>query len=230
MELRNGVEVAVQSPRRWAMVVGLVFALGWPLVFAAIIPNQNLHDLRQDGIVVAAEWISLIVLYAIVTGLERRPFFSTVGWQVPRLWDWIIIACLALLAAAACLVLAKQHPVMSLHGSILAQIYGIPIALRAAMVFTAGICEETLFRGYAIERLKLLAGSIWLGGLIATVLFALAHTPRYGFSTGLLGVAAIGAALALLYIWRRNIWPCVALHWFIDGFSLLIIPAFVTLR
>lgn len=222
--------VATQSPSRWAMVVGLVFALGWPLAFAAIIPNQNLHDLRQDGIVLAAEWISVLVLYAIVTGLERRPFFATVGWRVPGLWDWIIIAFLALLATAICLVLAKQHPTMPLRGSILAQIYGVPIALRAAMVFTAGICEETLFRGYSIERLKLLTGSIWLGGLIATVLFALAHTPRYGFSTGLLGVAAIGAALALLYIWRRNIWPCVALHWFIDGLSLLIIPAFVTLR
>ncbi len=223
-------DVAIQSPRRWPTVVGLVFALGWPLALAAIIPNQNLHDLRQDGIVLAAEWISLLVLYAIVTGLERRPFFATVGWRMPKLGDWIVIACLALLAVAICLVLAKQHPAMPLRGSILAQIFGVPLALRAAMVFTAGICEETLFRGYAIERLKLLTGSIWLGGLIATVLFALGHLPRYGFSTGLLGVAAIGAALALLYIWRRNIWPCIALHWFIDGLSLLIIPAFVTLR
>jgi uncharacterized protein len=212
------------------MVVGLAFAMGWPLVLAAISPNQNLRDLRQDGIVLAAEWISLLVLYAIVTGLERQPFFATVGWRAPRPRDWIIIAWLAILAAALCVILAKQHATMPVRGSILAQVYGVPIALRAAMVFTAGICEETLFRGYAIERLKLLAGNIWLAGLIATVLFTLAHIPRYGLSMGLVGVGGIAVALALLYIWRRNIWPCVALHWFVDGISLLIIPAFVTPR
>ena len=86
---------------------------------------QNLHDQRQDTIVLVAEWASLVILYAIVTRLERRPFFST---------------------------------------------------------------------------------------------------------TGFLGVAGIAVMLTLLYIWRRNIWPCIALHWLIDGFPLLVIPAFVTLK
>jgi uncharacterized protein len=221
---------ATQSPRRWATIIGVVFALGWPFVLAIFIPNGNLHDLRQDGIILAAEWIWVIVVYAIVTGLERRLFFSTVGWRTPKRSDLTIVVFFALVAAALCFIIAKHQVSPSVRGTILAQVYGVPLAMRAALVFTAGICEETIYRGYALERLKLLTGNIWLGGFVATALFALAHLPRYGFTTGLLGVFFIGAVLSLIYIWRRNLWPCVALHWLVDGFALLIVPAFVTFK
>jgi membrane protease YdiL (CAAX protease family) len=63
--------------------------------------------------------------------------------------------------------------------------------------------------------------------IAAIALFTLGHFGRYGFSPGLLAVAVIGAALSFLYVWRRNIWPCIVLHWFIDGTQLLIATAFV---
>lgn len=220
----------MQPPRRWTVIVGLVFAMGWPLLLAAITHDANLHDVRQDGIVLAAEWIWLLVVYGIVAGLERRPFFSTAGWRAPERSDWIMIAFFALIAAGMCALLAKQHPAMAVRGTILAQVYGVPLAMRAALVFTAGVCEETVFRGYGIGRLMLLTGNVWLGALITLLFFTLPHASRYGFSTGLLGVAAIGALLTAIYIWRRNIWPCIVLHWLIDGTSLLILPAFVTPR
>ncbi len=216
--------------RRSAMVVGVIFAMGWPLLLALSIPVQNLHDVRQDLIVVVSEWLSVVVLYGIVTLWERRPFFSTVGWVRLKRRDWIAIGFFALIAAAMCFILWRQHRTASMHGTMFAQIYGVPLAVRIALVFTAGVCEETLFRGYAIERLKILTGNVWTGGLIAAVLFTLGHVPRYGFSTGLIGVAAIAVLLALLYIWRKNVAVCVALHWLIDGFALLIVPAFVTLK
>ncbi len=106
----------------------------------------------------------------------------------------------------------------------------MPLGLRIALVFTAGICEEMLFRGYAIERLKVLTGNIWVAGLVGTVFFTLGHLPRYGFSGGLFGVALIGAILSSIYIWRRSLTACIALHWFVDGVSMLIVPAFVTLK
>jgi membrane protease YdiL (CAAX protease family) len=169
---------AAQPLRRWAMILGVIFALGWPLVLGIFIPHGNLHDVRQDGFVLAAEWISVLVLFAIVTGWERQPFFSTSGWRAPKRTDWMLIAFFAFVAAALCVVIARHHNAVGVRGTILTQVYGVPLAMRAALVFTAGICEETLFRGYAIERLKLLTGNIWLGGLIATILFALAHWRR----------------------------------------------------
>ncbi|MBV9233563.1 MAG: CPBP family intramembrane metalloprotease [Candidatus Eremiobacteraeota bacterium] len=216
--------------KRSAVVAGLVFAMGWPLVLALFIPVQNLHDVRQDTIVLVAEWLSLLVLYAIVVRWEGRAFFSTVGWLRPRRRDWILIGFFALIGVSTCLVLWRHHPAAPMRGTVFGQVYGTPFALRLALVLTAGICEETLFRGYAIERLKLLTGNIWIGAVIAAVLFTLGHIPRYGFNSGLIGVGVIAALLSGIYLWRRNIAACVVLHWLIDAIPLLIVPAFVTLK
>lgn len=216
--------------RRLPSVVGIVFALGWPLVLALLAPNQNLANVRQDTIVVVCEWLAVVVLFVIVISWERLPFFSSIGLTRPQRTDWIAVGVLALAAICACAYFAAHHTTMQAKNTILGQVLAAPVALRALMVFTAGICEEILFRGYAIERLRALTGKVWLGALIATVLFTLGHIPRYGFSSGLAGVFIIGAILSLVYVWRRNLAACIALHWLIDGFSLLILPAFVTLK
>ncbi|MBV9027846.1 MAG: CPBP family intramembrane metalloprotease [Candidatus Eremiobacteraeota bacterium] len=216
--------------KRLPLIVGLIVAMCWPLVLAAFIPVQNLHDIRQDAIVLCAEWLSVAVIYAIVVGWERRPFWSTVGWVAPKTADWLLVALFAVIAAVGCVVLWRLHPTAAMRGTIFGQIYGVPLGIRIALVFTAGICEETLFRGYAIERLKVLTGNVWIGALIAAVLFTLGHIPRYGLGGGLIGVMADAVLLSLIYIRRRNIVPCVALHWLIDGFPLLIVPAFVTIK
>jgi uncharacterized protein len=211
------------------MIVGVIFATCWPLLLAAFMPNQNLANLHQDTIVLAAEWTSVVVLYAIVVRLERRPFFETVGLSAARRADWMLVGFFALAAVVACVILAMRHPAGKID-PLVAQAYATPLAMRVALVFTAGICEEILFRGYAIERLKILTGNVWIAAAIAVVLFTLAHIPRYGLSSGLIGVAAIAVLLSLIYLWRRNIAGCIALHWLIDGFALLILPAFVTLK
>jgi uncharacterized protein len=220
----------ITSRNRTATIVGLIFALGWPAAPAAFIRSPNFANIRQDVATVVVEWASLGILFAIVVFWERMPFLSTVGLTKPQARDWLIVLWFAVLAAAACAFLAARHLVIPVTHSILGEIVSLPLWIRASLVFTAGVCEEVLFRGYAIERLKLLTGNIWSGALVGTVFFALAHAPLYGFSSGLIVVALIGAALAAVYAWRRNLAGCIALHWLIDGFSLLILPAFATLK
>ena len=64
---------------------------------------------------------------------------------------------------------------------------GVPLSLRAGLVLTAGICEEFIYRGFAIEELGALAGSRWLAALISLI-FSLCRTPgctaflRHSFS------------------------------------------------
>ena len=43
----------------------------------------------------------------------------------------------------------------------------LPFLLRLGLVLTAGICEEFLFRGYAIERFTALTGKLWIGAVAA---------------------------------------------------------------
>jgi membrane protease YdiL (CAAX protease family) len=218
------------AKNRPATIAGLALALGWPLVLAAFVPHQNLAHVNQDVTVIVAECVSVLVLAAIVVFWERLPLFSTVGLTRPRPVDWIFVVGLVLVAVAAAAILAHNHVTVSSKGSILGQVVAVPLALRIALVLTAGVCEEILFRGYAIERLRALTGNVWIAALVGTVLFTLAHVPRYGLTQGLAGVFVVGAILSAIYVWRRNLLACIVLHWFVDGFSLLLLPALVTIK
>jgi membrane protease YdiL (CAAX protease family) len=212
-------------------IVGLIFALGWPLVLAALVPNQNLANQRQDILVLFCEWVSVGILFAIVAGWERLPFLSSVGFRPLQRTDWIFIAVLVGITVVMAGVLAAIRPALSgTNAAQLRQVVSAPLGLRVALVLTAGICEEILFRGYALERLQLFTKNIWIAGLVGTILFTLAHSPRYGFKPDLIGVFAISAILSIVYIWRRNIAGCIVLHWLIDGFGLLLVPAFATIK
>jgi len=57
----------------------------------------------------------------------------------------------------------------------LSKLRGLPVWYKVFIAVTGGIVEETLYRGYAVERLASLTGRNWLGGLIAAVIFGLAH-------------------------------------------------------
>lgn len=174
----------------------------------------------------AVEWLALAALILIVVFWERLPLFASLGIRRLAKMDVGIIAAIVVLTIAVVGFLAHSPPKMPRAGNMLAQALAVPFWLRVALVLTAGICEELFFRGYAIERLRGLTGNTWIGALLGTVLFTLGHIPRYGLSSGLLGVAFIGALLSAIYVWRRNLFPCIALHWFFDAISLLAIPSF----
>lgn len=220
---------AVKRP--FPTIIGLIFALGWPLVLAALAPNQDLGNQRQDLLIVVCEWGSVGILFAIVALGERLPFLPSVGFKPLQRPDWIALGFLLVVAAAMAAAVAAKHPALSgTNADQLRQVLSAPLALRAALVLTAGICEEILFRGYAIERLQLFTKNIWIAGLAGSILFTLAHVPRYGFQPDLIGVFAISAVLSVTYIWRRNIAACIVLHWLIDAFGVLIVPAFATIK
>jgi len=50
---------------------------------------------------------------------------------------------------------------------------------------TGGIVEDTLYRGYAIERLATITRRRWLGATISVVAFGLAHIPAWGIGFAL---------------------------------------------
>ena len=221
---------AASPVSRIATISGLAVALGWPLVVAAFVKSASFANMPQDLAIIGIEWALVAVLAGIVIGWERLPFLSSVGFVRPRALDWLIVGLLAVIAAVVCGLLAARHPEIPTQHTMLAQIVGLPFWLRLALVLTAGICEEVFFRGYAIERLNTLTGNVWSGALLGAVLFILGHVPRTGFGPELAGVAVSGVILAMLYAWRRNLVPCIALHWLIDGYALLIVPAFAVLK
>jgi membrane protease YdiL (CAAX protease family) len=99
-------------------------------------------------------------------------------------------------------------------------------AERIVWVFlslTAGICEETAFRGYLITRLKLFSRSKrWIVPvLISSLAFGMGHT--YQGIGGFITITVYGMMFGVLYVRTGSIWPGIMAHFFQD-FSAAFFP------
>ena len=90
------------------------------------------------------------------------------------------------------------------------------------MSFTAGMCEEVIFRGYLMTRLRLLFKSkSWFWPvIISSVAFAFPHSYQ-GVGNGIV-IFFVGILFALTFIKTRSLWPCILAHFFLDFLALFI--------
>jgi membrane protease YdiL (CAAX protease family) len=81
---------------------------------------------------------------------------------------------------------------------------------------TAGVCEESMFRGYLMTRLRLLGRfQNWvIPTIVSAVLFGACHS--YQGWPGFIMLTVYGVFFSLLYIRTRSIWPGVIAHFLQD--------------
>ena len=80
---------------------------------------------------------------------------------------------------------------------------------------TAGVCEEIVFRGYLTAYFVALFGiPLWAGALLSTAAFGMAH--MYQGPAGMLKCAAVGGAMAVLYLMTGSLWAPMLAHAAID--------------
>ncbi|MEV6632623.1 CPBP family intramembrane glutamic endopeptidase [Actinoplanes sp. NPDC051470] len=87
------------------------------------------------------------------------------------------------------------------------------VASMAAVSFGAAVTEELLFRGLALQALERLFGS-WVALAVTALLFGFLHLANPGatvWSSVAIAVEA-GVLLGAAFLWRRNIWLVVGLH------------------
>ena len=90
--------------------------------------------------------------------------------------------------------------------------------LIAATLF-AGIVEESIYRGYAITRLRVRMGTAW-AVTVSTLLFGPLH---FGLGwPGIIGSIVLGAFLAMVFLWRRNLLAAAVTHAVINVIAVLI--------
>lgn len=221
----------------FGMHVLLVFTLGaWYLLgfagLAAAAVGTGTPD--TDGPAAAAG--ELLDGQVVVAGVPRCPaaasWWVQFGWHTPTpradvgigLAAGVVIwvAVLAVMAAVAVLIAAfggeailpKRPP------ALVAWLALQPFLLRVALAISAGVVEETFFRGFLEPR---------LGVGATTVLFVLAHL-SYDQPWMLVGVTLLSLGFSALCRWRRTIVPAVIAHTVFDAIQLLIaIPAILEL-
>ncbi len=100
--------------------------------------------------------------------------------------------------------------------------------LWVVMSFTAGFCEEAVFRGYLMTRIRLLGkfNSWTVPVILSSLFFGIPHL--YQGLAGVVVITAVGALFAVSYVRYKTIWPAVIAHFFLD-FLNLFIPWFESL-
>lgn len=158
----------------------------------------------------AWKWGLALALLAIAAYWEKRP----VEWRRPTV-PQILLTCFAALAA----IFTTGVIVHSLHWETSRTIMILrtfPWWVRSVEVATAAVCEEIVFRGYLLERLQELTGSVTTAAVLSSLTFILAHVTTYGIVHALVALAPLTAALTLVYVRTRSLPNVIFLHFLLD--------------
>jgi membrane protease YdiL (CAAX protease family) len=152
----------------------------------------------------------------IITALlvERLPFAS-IGIRRPSVSTWVLVTMIFLVAQFVLPLLTT--PLLRALGDEgmregLQRLAVLPMWFRLMLAVTGGTIEETLYRGYTIERLAVLTGHRWLAGLTAAVVFGLAHVPFWGGAFAIAVDLPFGILMTAVYLWRRDLIANILAH------------------
>jgi uncharacterized protein len=90
----------------------------------------------------------------------------------------------------------------------------IELAAYLALAVTAGICEEFLYRGFAMAALSRAGIIPWAVVIISSILFGFAHT--YQGRSGVLGTALMGLAFGTARFAVQSLVPVAIWHSVVD--------------
>ena len=206
-----------------ATLVGLAVALLVP--FLTLGAGQAIygHERSVSPVIwgMALHWINFAALVAIVVRWERQPLAS-IGVRPLRWWTIPLGLAAGIVITIASAVLVNALRLQS-DTEFVGYVQHLPLLVRVLLVVTAGVFEETLFRGYAIERLTPILGSKWWAALVTVTLFTLGHVPAVGWAH-LAPVAIVSIFVTLLYLWRRDLIVNIVAHSTIDAIGVLVAP------
>jgi uncharacterized protein len=166
-------------------------------------------------------WVLAGSIVTIVVWWEDLPL-SSIGLQLT--WQSLVLGLLLALlfnrVVAPFLYWMIRKTGIQGFESGLAEMVTMPVWFLLFAALTAGVVEETLYRGYAIERLASVTGSYWWAGLIATTVCALMHLPMWGWGP----VATFfvsGGLLTLFYIATQDLVACMIAHTITDAVGFI---------
>ena len=212
-----GLAIALAGSTLLAMSLGaLAEPLGLGTGFAAGIGRE-----------IAAKWVAFAALLGIVFYWERRGLASL---GVARMgWRDVAGAILAfVLGAFSFVVTTPLVESLGLESTVtgIETLAALPLGLVLALSLTAAVTEEVFYRGYPIERLTELTGTVWVGAGLTFLLFSLLHVPFWGLG-GAIQIGVDALLLTLLYVWRRNLGACILAHALNDVYAFVVIPRFL---
>lgn len=211
----------------WILVFLLVVVqplLGWwrfrsYLGREPVVPTPR--KLRFYGMIVLTQW-TLMLLCAWV--LSRRHLnIAELGLLAPGPpWAWAAAVTLGVVLIGATFVAVRnlrksardEFPPHLARMSRILPLLPIERAAFTPVALTAGICEETLYRGFLTYAFLQVTHSMPAALALGTLAFGFGHI--YQGPRGVVSTALLGAFLASIYWGAGSLWPGIALHAAID--------------
>ena len=213
--------------RTTAAIVGIVVAVGGTALLASP-ASRLLGDPDRFSTRITEQlalWLLFAAIVAIVLGWEQQPLSSLA--LKPFHWTslaWGVALALTLIYVAvpiAMRVLAASG--LAGFESGIAKVVALPIWFRIFAVLTAGIVEETLFRGYFLERVAMLSGSYWIAGILTVIVFALVHLPFWGPGP-VLTFFITGGVMTAFFVFRQDLLANIVAHVIVDAVGFIVTP------
>jgi membrane protease YdiL (CAAX protease family) len=216
-----------------AKLVGLMIAWGGPALLLSpagrlLGPPERLTTMFLQQL---ALWASLGIILTIVLAWEKLSLGSLglrpLGW--PSFAWGLLLAVVMIAVVMPALSWALGAAGIPGFEPGMAKILVLPVWFRLVAVVTAGIVEDTLFLGYAFNRLALLIGSRRFAGSVTVIVVSVLHFPTWGLGPVLAYVVAVGVTTGF-FMWRRDLLANIVAHVAVDGMALVIVPGLSGVR
>ncbi len=207
------------------------FRIGTPeqtQAFVQFVTTDKTSIILQIVALLPIHLLTLLMVWALVTQLGKRPFFSTIGWSWGKLPAGKGLAiCIGMgvalffVGSAIAKVLGgdKQTPLEQIINSSIAARYLISFFAVA----TAPFVEEFVYRGvlYApLQRLVGVKGAV----MIVLAIFTVIHVPQYLPNIGvILAVFLLSAALTVIRASSGRLLPCIVIHFVFNGIQAVLL-------
>lgn len=165
--------------------------------------------------------LMLGMVWGVVTGFGKRPFWSTIGWGWGRnfgIWKSAGSALVLLLVGGvvAYYLGGEKTPFEQMLESSTAARF-IASFLATA---TAPLVEELIYRGVLYSALHRALGAVWAVVTVAS-LFTLVHVSQYYNNIGVIvAVGLLAFALTCVRAWTGRVLPCFIIHLIFNGLQV----------
>jgi len=205
MDKNNFRQKVLYSPLTKIIIACIVF--GCILVIGAVIKdfvtfNRNISFLLQGIIVPTLTIVSFSWLYKV---FEKKKFteFSINGIGLNLMIGLTLGVVLYLLTFLVIYFVGGYNAAISVNSVL----FIIPPLVGA---LTTSVLEETLFRGFIFRIIEEKLGS-YITLFISAIIFGLPHIVSDD-SAGFLLATTLGLLLAIYYMYSRNLWCVIAIH------------------
>jgi len=224
---QNGKSTDTRLSKKWIYAVGLTIVFGVELVLRDFLLPENANDI-SIRLALVGEWVALsFLVFLWIPRVEKKNMASIgLGKFERRHLVWGVLVYLLVLVASFLSGFALQSVGLPSLRSLQPLIKGYGFATLFGLFLTGTFLEEVFYRGYLIERMTILTKHRWAAAFVSWLLFMLIHLKFFGVGPTI-DTSIISAALVLVYLKEKSIWPCIVVHGINDLLAFLIFPLLI---